>query len=140
MRIGLESPEKSKRDHDLIWGWVLLATLFAGIIWNAAGLLERVSYPCPLRQTTGIPCPTCGATRSWVALMDGRLPDSLRFNPIAALAYIGSSIYALYAIGVAHFGIPRVAVRLTQIEVVGLRCALIAVVTATWVFLIADGR
>jgi len=37
---------------------------------------------CPLRTTTGIPCPFCGMTRAVVAAVHGNFADSLRFNPL----------------------------------------------------------
>ena len=36
---------------------------------------------CPLRATTGVPCPFCGMTRAVVAAAHGHLSTSLAFNP-----------------------------------------------------------
>ncbi len=51
---------------------------------------------CPLRSTTGIPCPFCGMTRGVTAAVHGDFGDSLMFNPgaivlvaIAALLLFG---------------------------------------------------
>jgi hypothetical protein len=40
---------------------------------------------CPLRTTTGIPCPFCGMTRACVAAVHGHLGASLAFNPAGVL-------------------------------------------------------
>ncbi len=40
---------------------------------------------CPLRSTTGIPCPFCGLTRACVALAHGHVLRSLAFNPAGVL-------------------------------------------------------
>jgi hypothetical protein len=40
---------------------------------------------CPLRSTTGIPCPFCGLTRACVAAAHGDLLRSLSFNPAGIL-------------------------------------------------------
>jgi Protein of unknown function (DUF2752) len=36
---------------------------------------------CPLRATTGVPCPFCGMTRAVVAAVHGHVGRSLAFNP-----------------------------------------------------------
>ncbi|WP_370289303.1 DUF2752 domain-containing protein [Nocardioides sp.] len=42
---------------------------------------------CPFRRLTGLPCPGCGLTRSWVHLMHGDLPAAFAvhwFGPLFA--------------------------------------------------------
>jgi hypothetical protein len=59
--------------------------LAAGVTLGAAALwpVLPVHPPlaCPLRATTGIPCPFCGMTRAVVAAVHGDLGASLRYNP-----------------------------------------------------------
>ncbi|GIU90755.1 MAG: hypothetical protein KatS3mg010_1854 [Acidimicrobiia bacterium] len=43
---------------------------------------------CPLRSTTGLPCPLCGMTRAVVAAVRGDLAGSLRFNPAGILVVL----------------------------------------------------
>ncbi|HYL50552.1 MAG TPA: DUF2752 domain-containing protein [Acidimicrobiia bacterium] len=61
-----------------------------GLRLAAAGLVAAaVAYPlapfsptlCPLRATTGVPCPFCGMTRAVVAAVHGHVLQSLAFNP-----------------------------------------------------------
>jgi hypothetical protein len=61
-----------------------------GLRLAAAGLFAAaVAYPlapfspglCPLRATTGVPCPFCGMTRSVTAAVHGDLVHSLVLNP-----------------------------------------------------------
>ena len=40
---------------------------------------------CPLRATTGVPCPFCGMTRGVVAAIHGHLGASLALNPGAVV-------------------------------------------------------
>lgn len=40
---------------------------------------------CPLLAFSGIPCPTCGATRALAALATGDLPAALALNPLIAV-------------------------------------------------------
>jgi hypothetical protein len=67
-----------------------------------AGLLgAAVAWPllpvhpplvCPLRATTGIPCPFCGMTRACVAAAHGHLGTSLAFNPAGVLVMIAAIV------------------------------------------------
>ncbi len=58
--------------------WHLL--IFAGV----AGLLllmQVCSITCPIRAVSGIPCPACGMTRSFLALLQLDWKESLYYNP-----------------------------------------------------------
>jgi hypothetical protein len=55
------------------------AMLGAALVWPA--LPVHPPYPCPLRSTTGLPCPFCGMTRAVVAAVHGDIGASLRYNP-----------------------------------------------------------
>ena len=79
------------------WIWVLGAW---GLLVAVGALLELrwgVSLEtCLFLRTTGYPCPTCGSTRSVLALLSGDWVGSLRSSPLlwvaAALAlYLGLS-------------------------------------------------
>ena len=54
-----------------------LAGLAAVLTPIPAGLVP----PCPLRTLTGIPCPTCGMTRGFAALVHGDVEHALMMNP-----------------------------------------------------------
>ena len=41
--------------------------------------------PCLLNTVTGIPCPSCGLTRSGLALGHGDIIDAFRFHPLGPL-------------------------------------------------------
>lgn len=41
---------------------------------------------CPFRLATGLPCPGCGLTRSWVDLLHGQLGEAMTANPFGILA------------------------------------------------------
>jgi len=43
---------------------------------------------CLIKQVTGLPCPSCGVTRSINALIHLRFFDSFRFHPLPILASI----------------------------------------------------
>jgi Protein of unknown function (DUF2752) len=41
---------------------------------------------CPIKLITGIPCPSCGTTRSVIALLKGHFTDAAYINPLGFLA------------------------------------------------------
>jgi Protein of unknown function (DUF2752) len=78
-------------------------------IFVAAGLLSpgaagqggltlagfRLPESCTFLQTTGIPCPGCGLTRSCVAAVHGRFGDSLAFHPLGIAVLLYAAAQAL---------------------------------------------
>jgi hypothetical protein len=47
--------------------------------------LASLAGPCALHTLTGVPCPTCGATRAAGALAHGHVAAAFAWNPLAAL-------------------------------------------------------
>jgi uncharacterized protein DUF2752 len=62
------------------------ALVGAAAIWPVLPLHPPLA--CPLRATTGIPCPLCGMTRACVAAVHGHLGTSLVFNPAGILVML----------------------------------------------------
>lgn len=85
----------SNRDRlsakDCLPRWGILggcALPVAGAYAHAQG----ISIPllaCPLKWMTGVPCPTCGMTRSFLALAQGHLEQSLTYHLFGPLLFIG---------------------------------------------------
>lgn len=80
------------------FGWVQIGVGAAA--WTfAAGLEargERVAWlgwlfpaPCGFAARTGLACPSCGATRSWAALVAGDPVRAFGYHPAAALLLVG---------------------------------------------------
>ena len=45
----------------------------------------EVGLPCVLKQTTGVDCPLCGATRATFALLRGEVGEALDLNALYVL-------------------------------------------------------
>ena len=69
---------------------ILLTACFAGYFWlylNSTNyLIKHTSTEvCLIKNVTGIPCPSCGSTRSVIAITHGNFFDALSLNPFGFL-------------------------------------------------------
>jgi hypothetical protein len=51
--------------------------------WTSEGETEAF---CPIKKITGVPCPSCGTTRSVLLLTKGQFSDAIHTNPLGLLA------------------------------------------------------
>jgi len=138
MRVSFRSLNARETDHELLWSLVGLGALGLAFAWTKVG--SPALLVCPLRAVTGLPCPTCGSTRAWAALLDGRLGDAARLNPLVFATTLALPPYAVYGLTVAAASLPRIRIQLGRSGRAALRI-LVALVGATlWLFLIIDGR
>lgn len=49
----------------------------------------RSPFGCPLHQLTGIPCPTCGMTRGFIATAGGHFAEAVSYHAFAPLLFVG---------------------------------------------------
>lgn len=57
--------------------------------------LLPISYTCPLKGITGLPCATCGMTRAFVRLAHGDPALAVAASPLGALLALGAWTYAV---------------------------------------------
>jgi hypothetical protein len=66
---------------------VALTVAFGALAVALLGPLMRVLPAllpaCPFKSLTGIPCATCGLTRFFLALSDGRWLEAFHWHPVA---------------------------------------------------------
>jgi hypothetical protein len=72
---------------------VALALLAALLIPD--GALDHAPFTCPFRLLTGLPCPTCGLTRSWIALVHGNLSGSLSVHPLGPVTVVAAILFVM---------------------------------------------
>lgn len=102
---------------------------------GASGRLDLAGHAlpglCAFHELTGIPCPGCGLTRSWVSFLHGDLTASLAHHPLGWLVLL----YAL-AQGLRHaawLGLPARRARIDRLAsrldrgIVGLGILLVVV-------------
>jgi hypothetical protein len=80
----------------------ILIMLFcmSGYTWLVMHLDSRwanlVGPVCLFKKATGIPCPSCGATRSMIALINGDLLKAILWNPVGLLLLGGLVIFPFW--------------------------------------------
>jgi hypothetical protein len=121
-------------DHELIWLTVSLGSLGFAIFWFGVGL----PWPrCLFHDLTGLPCLTCGATRSTIAFLHFHFLDALRLNPLVFSTLCAIAVFDAYAIAVLLARAPRLRLApMSANQKRVLRVGLIAVFLANWTYLL----
>jgi uncharacterized membrane protein YhaH (DUF805 family) len=100
------------RDERLFHGAaaVLLAAVFAASLFQIgfldAGLSDDdpAGSLCFLRRTTGLPCLSCGMTRSFYALGRGAVAEAFREHPLGPLVFLLLAVVLVRSAGIAVTG------------------------------------
>lgn len=73
----------------------------AGLLAIGAAWAPSVDGPvlCPLRALTGIPCPTCGLTRSVCATLHGQWEAALDLHPLGPVVVVLAIALAILGLG-----------------------------------------
>ncbi len=73
---------------------------YAWLAWNVFEQSGHDSLPsfCLFKEVTGIPCPSCGTTRSLIALINGNIKDSLLINPFGPMMALALLIIPLWIV------------------------------------------
>lgn len=66
---------------------ILIASCIAGYVWiylnvESSVINNEVFDVCLIKLVTNIPCPSCGSTRSVIALTNGNFLEALKINPM----------------------------------------------------------
>jgi hypothetical protein len=135
MRLLWRRRSAHELDHEFIWLAVSVASFAAAAAWLALAL----PWPkCPFFSVTGLPCVTCGATRSTIAFLHGNFFRALRWNPLAFAALWGLVAFDLYAAVVLAGRMPRLRiVDWTAREKNAARIAVISLLALNWIYLLA---
>jgi hypothetical protein len=135
MRLLWRRRSANEPDHALIWLAVSAASIAGGAAWLAMAL----PWPrCPFLAVTGLPCVTCGATRSAIAFLHGDFLSALKWNPLAFVAFCALIAFDLYAAIVLVGRTPRLRiVDWTVTEKNVTRIAALSLLALNWIYLLA---
>jgi hypothetical protein len=116
----------------------LAASALIAAIWLKLGLPTPL---CPLHALSGIPCPTCGATRAVAALIQGEIARAIILNPLMMALLLGAALYVCYAAVVVLGRLPRLRWEpLTKTEANLASFAAMVLLATNWMYLLLAGR
>ena len=72
--------------HPALWLGAMLLAGVTLVFFAQWALRSGFAWPCAIRQLTGLPCPTCGATRALAALASLDPFTAFRLNPLLTAA------------------------------------------------------
>jgi len=125
---------KKRASGDIVFGLIYgTIAILALIAVRFLPVLELMPS-CVFRAFTGIPCPTCGATRSLVHLANGNLSASFGMNPAFALLLFAALLMFAYDVATLFSG-SRISLSLTPREATLMRAGAVVVLLANWAYL-----
>jgi hypothetical protein len=138
MRITARHLVPGEIDHELIWLSATAVSLGLAVSWFALGL----PWPrCVFHDLTGLPCVTCGMTRSAIQFFCGHFFAALRWNPLVFVALSGLSIFNAYALTVLVTRAPRLRILfLSRHEKIFIRVSVVALLALNWIYLLSHWR
>jgi hypothetical protein len=100
-RAGIET--ESFRRPLVANGWAGLSALVLFIACalpmpGPDGSIAHLPSVCLFHDLTGLPCPGCGLTRSFVCLAHGQFAQSLRYHPLGAALFAFMLATVVYAV------------------------------------------
>ena len=132
MRLYLKKKSSNQIEFGIIYGGIALVMLGAG------RLLPILSFApdCVFKGLTGIPCPTCGSTRSVVHLAHGDILSALAMNPLTTLCLLAAIVYFIASLMSVAFDLPRINFILADKEKNVMRAGVVMILLAQWAYLI----
>ena len=138
MQLCLRRLAPGETDHELVWLSVSIASLGAVAAWFAL----RLPWPqCLFHALTGLPCVTCGSTRSAIAFFHGQFFSALKWNPLAFGFLCALSSFNIYAFIVLTTRAPRLRIaNSSRAAKTVARFLTIALLALNWVYLLSHWR
>ena len=137
MRITARHLVPGEIDHELIWLSATAVSLGLAVSWFALGL----PWPrCVFHDLTGLPCVTCGMTRSAIQFLHGHFFAALKWNPLVFALLWGVVAFDLYALMTLAMRGPRLRLVFRQAERKYARGVIVAVLALNWFYLLSHWR
>ncbi len=104
MRFAWIQQKQTETDFELIYA-PLAILLFLFVRFMPAKFFA--AFSCPFLEISGLPCPSCGATRALILVSHGEIIQGLKMSPLFAALLLGGLVFAGYALAVISLRLPR---------------------------------
>jgi len=116
---------------------IIYGTIAAIVLIAARVLPVQEALPgCAFRGLFGLPCPTCGTTRSLIFLAQGELGSAMSLNPLVVIVVLAALAALVANLVVIAFRFPRPEVTVTSGESTAIRLSALGGVLLNWLFLV----
>ena len=92
---------KGASAHESVDAELLITLSFLGFAIPLS-LLPGLFYSmfhCPFKALTGLPCPTCGMTRTAISLLHLHPVQAIKISPLFTFIYANFALLLLYSVG-----------------------------------------
>ena len=134
MRFVLRKKQRSHIEFALIYGGIAILLLVAGRILP----VTQLAPDCVFKAITGIPCPTCGSTRSVLLLSHGHLIAAFRMNPATGAVFVSALIAFLCRLLALAFDLPGVHIGFSDREKNLVRISAMLAFLLNWAYVITS--
>lgn len=76
-----------------IWTWIRVIVYISIIFVVAFYVREGLYIKCHFVELFGVPCPTCGATRATISMVNGDIINAIIYNAFYSLVILPSFIF-----------------------------------------------
>jgi hypothetical protein len=135
MRLSIDEDELGWNDP----GWALmLFGAVAALVFIYFKPLVWLLPDCVFHSLSGFPCPACGCTRAFSALIDGDFLGAIRLQPLFVAVCLFCAARGVRAL-LARIAGKRIYVELTDQDRFLIRCAIIVLIVVNWAYLVNAG-
>lgn len=131
MEVRLRRATREERQLAGLWSAAAISAVILRPVWIA---IAPLLGSCTFRNLTGIPCPSCGATRTALALLDLELATAAAVNPLATIAglvfVIGGGLALVWVL--LRGRVPAYKMRWSRRWII----ATVGIILINWVYLI----
>jgi len=132
MKVSLE--KVPRRPNWPLWA-VMIVLIWVGLAGTAAFLAGRNRHDislCLFRTVTGLPCPTCGASRGCLSILEGNVLEGWLYNPLLFTALLVGAAVLLIRLVLGR----ALRLGLNPVEKIVAWSAGAALVLGNWIYLI----
>lgn len=128
--------------YGAIYGSIALFIMLAVYFLEFTNLLNRFTnhYQCIFKQTTKLPCLTCGGTRTVINLAHFRIVDAFLMNPLVCLGILVLLLWGIITILGLIFKSPVYKLEISYREKKVILFSGIILLLIHWSYLIIDKR